>query len=116
MNFVVPVLAMAALTALSAGAWWLMSQRPERWASWVNRENDFWRENGLLSPAGAERWKQFAQGRALKSLIALTALAAALGLIVTTTTLVKVLAIEHQKLRQPYNPALVVKPMKKPHP
>ena len=106
MNFVLPVMALAALTFFGALAWWLMARRPEQWARWVDQENDFWRERGWVSARLAERMKQWEKGRTLKLLAAATAIIAAIGLALTLAVLLKVVAIQHQKIRMPYNPFL----------
>lgn len=116
MNFVLPVLAFAGLTAAAGWAWWVMTRQPRRWELWVDTENDFWRDQGFISAARAEQLKLWEKGRALKWLAAATALAGAIGMAVTMLTLMKALSIEHHKLGMPYNPALQARPAARPHP
>jgi hypothetical protein len=106
MNFVLPALLLAGLTLSGATAWWLMARRPELWARWVDRENDFWRERGRVSPALAERMKRWEKGPVLRFLAAGSAIIGAIGLALTLAVLLKVMAIQHQKIRMPYNPFL----------
>jgi hypothetical protein len=110
MNFVVPVVMLAGVTLVGALGWWLMVRRPERWARWVDRENDFWRDRGLVSASVAERMKRLEKGTGLKLLAAATAIIGAIGLALTLAVLVKVISIQHHKLRMPYNLALQQKP------
>jgi hypothetical protein len=112
MIFIVPVLVLAALTLVAGWAWWCMTRRPERWARWVDRENDFWRDRGLISTGLAERMKRWEKGRALKLIVAFTMCIGAIGVVLTMLVLAKALRVEHQKLRLPYNPALHLKPVK----
>jgi hypothetical protein len=106
MNFLVPVLFLAGLTLFGAAAWWLMTRRPMRWARWVDRENDFWRDRGWISPALAERMQRWEKGTAIKLLAAGTAIIGAIGLVITLVVLMKAISIQHHKLRMPFNPAL----------
>jgi hypothetical protein len=106
MNFLLPVLAAAAVTAIAGIVWWLMARRPIQWAAYVDRENDFWREKGFISATFAKRLKRWEKGAVLKWLAALTTVAAAVGLAITLTVLIRVELLEHHRLRMPYNPVL----------
>lgn len=106
MNFVLPVLLFACGTLILALVWWLMARRPEQWARWVERENNFWRDRGWISPATAEKMKRWETGAALKLFAAGTAIIGAVGLALTLAVLLQAASIEHQKIRMPYNPAL----------
>ncbi len=48
---------------------WFMLKRPQQWAAWVDKENDFWVRIGLCSKAFAERSKHWEKGLPLKSLV-----------------------------------------------
>jgi hypothetical protein len=108
--------ALAALTLVAFAGWWLMTRRTEQWALWVDRENNFWRNKGLLSPGLAEKLKRWETGRAFKTLAAVTTLIGLIGVALTITVLIKGLSLQHQKLRMPYNPALQVRPSRPPSP
>lgn len=106
--------ALSALTMVAFAGWWLMVRQPQQWASWVDRENDFWRGKGLITTALAEKLKRWEKGRAIKLLAAVTTFIGAIGLSLTLAVLVKAVSLQHQKLRMPYNPALLSKPPKQP--
>jgi len=112
--FLLPVAALALMTAVAGFAWWFMARRPAQWAAWVDRENDFWRAKGLVSASLVERMKRWEKGRVIKFLAALTTLVAAIGLGLTTMVLVKVVSLEHQRLRMPHIPVWPVKPTNQP--
>jgi uncharacterized oligopeptide transporter (OPT) family protein len=116
MIFVLPVMMFAGLTLVAAWAWWCMARRPERWALWVDRENDFWRERGLISRSLAEKMKRWEKGWPLKWMAVVATCLGAIGVVFTTVILVKALMIEHQRIRMPYNPALHQKPFSPPKP
>ena len=50
------------LTVLEYYWLWLMIRQPKKWATWVDRENDFWVRKGILSVAFAERIKSCEKG------------------------------------------------------
>lgn len=104
--------ALAALTLVSFAGWWLMARRPQQWALWVERENNFWRDKGLLSPALTEKLKRWETGKFFKTLAAATTLIGLIGMTLTVTVLIKGFALQHQKLRMPSNPVLWKKPVK----
>jgi hypothetical protein len=106
MNFLLPVLAAAAVTTIAGILWWLMACRPSQWAAYVDHENNFWREKGLISATLAERLKRWEKGAVLKWLAALTTIVATIGLAITLTVLIRVELLEHHRLRMPYNPVL----------
>ena len=114
MNFVAPVVALAGLTLVAGSAWWLMAQRPARWGAWVDGENDFWRARGVVSASLAERMKRGEKGRGLRWVAAGTTLLGVIGMVITMTVLIKVVALEHQRVEMPYNPALHPKPVNRP--
>jgi len=106
-----PALVLAGLTCLSAFAWWVMARRPGRWSGWVDRENDFWVRKGWSQPATAERIKKLEKGPIPKMLAAAATGLGTLGLILWLIALTRIILIEHQKLRLPYNPGLIQKPV-----
>jgi hypothetical protein len=110
MIFVFPFVALAVLTFVAAWAWWFMAARPQRWAQWVDRENDFWRERGWISAGASEKLKRWEKGTALRLTAAITAFIGALGVLLTLLVLIKAERIQHQRLRLPVNPALRIKP------
>jgi len=115
--FVIPVAAFAVLTLSAAWAWWFMAKRVEKWGEIVARENDFWREKGLISVNTAKKLKQWETGRGMKILAGITTVLGVIGMALTLTVLVKAIRLEHQKLRMPYYPALhrrLGNPAKKP--
>jgi hypothetical protein len=91
-----------------------MARRPARWAAWVDRENDYWQTKGMISPAGAERMKRWEKSWVLKWLAAATVIFGLVGLVITTTMLIRVLLAEHAKLRQPFDPKWYLRPPVKP--
>jgi len=63
-------------------AWlWFMIRRAEKWAIWVDRENDFWVRKSLVSVCFSERMKRIEKGPALKILVGTGALIGTGGLI-----------------------------------
>ena len=113
--------ALAALTLVSFAGWWLMTRKPKQWALWVEQENNFWRDKGLLSSKLTEKLKRWETGKVLKTIVATTTIIGLVGTALTATVLIKGVALQHQKLKMPYNPALWPKPPKpvpakpKPH-
>ena len=107
---------LGALTALALTGWWLMTRRPQRWTLWVERENNFWRDKGVISSAFSEKLKSWETGRPLRILVGLTAMIGLIGILLTLVVLGKAMSLEHRKLRLPYNPALQVKPANPPKP
>ncbi len=116
MIFLLPVGLLLALTAVACWAWWCMARRPEKWARWVDRENNFWRDRGLISKSLADKMKRWEKGAALKLIAAGTACLGAIGVVLTTLVLIKAISVQHQKIRLPYNPALHVRPATPPKP
>ena len=106
MNVALPVAGCEVLTAVAGWAWWCMTWDAKRWASWVDRENNFWRDKGLISASLAERLKRFEKGRVLKWLAGGTALAGLVGVALAMSVLYKEGQLENRPLRLPYNPAL----------
>jgi hypothetical protein len=105
-NPALPAAAFEALTLISAWAWWCMAREPKRWAQWVDRENDFWRDKRLISPALAERLKRWEKSRALKRLAAATTCAGAIGVVLTLSVMFKAASLENRRPGMLYNPAL----------
>jgi|SRR6516225_9062085 hypothetical protein len=60
---------------------WFMIRRRERWAAWVDRENDFWVRKGIISVTFAERLKRIEKGTPEKILVGAGALLGTGGLI-----------------------------------
>src|SRR3954468_16869807 len=112
LNFVVPVVVLAGLTLVAGSAWWFMARRPARWAAWVDGENDFWQARGIVSASLAERMKRWEKGRLLRWMAAGTTVIGVIGLGITMSVLVKVVALEHQRVRMPFNPMLQMRPVK----
>ncbi|HWF18361.1 MAG TPA: hypothetical protein VG754_03805 [Verrucomicrobiae bacterium] len=100
---------LAALTFAAFASWFLMARRPQQWAAWVERENDFWRDKGLISARLTEKLKRWEKGKSLKILAGVTGFIGIVGLCLTLSVWVKVIFLRHQKLRGPYNPALHLK-------
>jgi hypothetical protein len=48
---------------------WFIITRPEKWAVWVDRENDFWVRKGIISAPFAERMKRREKGLPQKLLV-----------------------------------------------
>ncbi len=69
------------LTALCYLWLWFMLKRPEKWAMWVDRENNFWAFKGLVSAALAERCKRWEKGLPLKLAVGATAFLGGGGLV-----------------------------------
>lgn len=97
---------LAALTLAAFAGWFIMAHRPQQWSAWVERENDFWRDKGVISFAWAERLKRWEKGRMLKFLAGVTTCIGVIGLLFMLAVWMKVVSLHHQKLRMPYNPAL----------
>ena len=53
---------LVALTAFGYFWLWFILKRPEKWAVWVDLENDFWVRHGIISPAFAERCRRREKG------------------------------------------------------
>ena len=60
---------LALLTAGSGWLLWFMVKRPQRWAAFVDAENEFWVARGLAPVAWTERVKALEKGRFLKVLV-----------------------------------------------
>jgi len=64
------------LLLLTVGCWlwlWFMIKRPDKWAALVHKENTFWVSRGI-APGSLTEWiKRFEKGRALRVLVATTA-------------------------------------------
>ena len=108
--------ALSMLTFLSLSVLWLMLRRPQRWTLWVERENNFWRDKGMLSPALAERLKGLEKGRPMKILAGIAAAMSLVGLSIVIAVLIQAAALEHRKPRLPFNPLLQGKPANAPKP
>jgi hypothetical protein len=116
MIYFLPVGLLMMFTAVAGWAWWCMARRPEKWARWVDRENDFWRDRGLVSKSLADKMKRWEKGAALKLIAAGTTCLGGIGVMLTTLVLIKAISVQHQKIRLPYNPALHVRPATAPKP
>jgi hypothetical protein len=68
---------------------WFVLQRPEKWAAWVDRENDCWVRKGLISDTVAEAMKRVEKGRPLKVVLGAGALLGTGGLILAVYFLAK---------------------------
>lgn len=101
---------LAALTFMAVAGWFFMARRPAQWAVWVDRENDFWRSKGLLSAVFAEKLKRWEKSKTLSILAGITALIGLVGFSLTLMVWIKAIALQHQRIRMPYNPALHLKP------
>jgi hypothetical protein len=62
---------------------WFIIRRPEKWAVWVDRENDFWVHRGIVSVSFAERMKRIEKGLPQKILVGTVAVLGTGGLIYT---------------------------------
>jgi len=60
---------------------WFILKRPEKWAVWVDRENDFWVRKGIVSAAFAERQKRRETGWPQKILVGIMAFGGTAALI-----------------------------------
>jgi len=109
---VFPVVIFGVVTCVTALVWWQMARRPGQWSAMVERENNFWRDRRIISAAFAEKIKRWETGRLFQAVAAAAACIGLIGLLITGSVLVKVLLVEHHKLRMPFNPALT--PPKKP--
>ena len=69
------------LTALCYLWLWFMLKRPEKWALWVDKENDFWVRKGLVSAAFAEQCKRREKGLPQKLAVGAVAFLGSSGLI-----------------------------------
>lgn len=97
---------LAALTFAAFAGWFLMARRPRQWAEWVERENDFWRGKGFISAEFADHLKRWEKGRTLRFLAAITTCIGLIGFALSLTVWIKMVNLQHQKPRMPYNPAL----------
>jgi len=107
---------LAVLTFAAFGCWFLMARRPQQWAAWVERENDFWRAKGLLPATFAEKLKGWEKGRTLRLLAGITTCIGLIGLALTLVVWMKAVVLRHQRIRMPYNPALQVRPARPVNP
>ncbi|HEX4341995.1 MAG TPA: hypothetical protein VH255_01305 [Verrucomicrobiae bacterium] len=101
------------LLVLMAWLFWFSVNRPARWGAIVDRENNFWRDRGIISAALAERFKAWEKGWPMKSITAAAVVASAIAVCMTTMVLCKAIALENRRIPMPYNPALHIKPISK---
>jgi|ERR1035437_7091600 hypothetical protein len=68
---------MITLVTLLAYAWlWFLVKRPDQWARWVEKENQFWIRTGIVSVAIGERNLRCQKGLPMKAIVGTAALLA----------------------------------------
>ena len=66
---------MVALLTVFELIWlWFIIKRPEKWAAWVDKENDFWVRKGIFSVPFAKWMKRIEKGMPQKLLVGTGAL------------------------------------------
>ena len=61
-------------TAFECMWFWFIVKRPEKWAAWVDIENDFWVRKGIVSSSFVDRMRRREKGLTLKLLVGAGAL------------------------------------------
>jgi hypothetical protein len=112
-KFVLPVVLTTSLLLLMASLFWFSVRRPARWAALVDRENNFWRQRGLISASLSERFKSWEKGWPMKLITAAAVIASAMAVYVTVMVLCKAIALEHRRIPMPFNPAIHIKAVSK---
>ncbi len=69
------------LTLFALVVLWLMVARPATWGRFVDKENDFWVNKGLISASASAWFRRFEKGAGQKLLVALAASLGALGFV-----------------------------------
>jgi hypothetical protein len=78
----IAVVLVAALTLFGYAWLWFMIKRPQKWAAWVDKENDFWVRRGFVSASYAERQKRRENSMAMKLMVGAPTLCGTVALIV----------------------------------
>jgi len=87
--------ALAILTAFLAVWFWFICRRPDRWASWVDRENDFWVRKGIISASFSQEFRRLEKGIVLKLLVGGGALIGTLEVFILGFLLLRIAVLKH---------------------
>ena len=106
LNLAWPVLVMALCTGLFGWLWWQMARHLGRWCEMVDKENDFWLKRGWISKEFAEKTRRWEKSAFLRYLAAFAAIIGLTGTLITGGVWARVIWIQNQSIRMPYNPVL----------